>query len=306
MKRIPNGVYPTMITPFTKDNKIDFNAVEQLIDWYANRGVAGIFAICQSSEIFFLTFEEKKELLQFIVDKAPKGLPIIASGHTADDFDRQIYEAKAYIDMGIDAYVFISNRFANEDESDDILLANMEKVANSLADVGLGVYECPYPYKRLLSPYVLNRMASTGRYQFLKDTCCDLDQIGEKLKAVEGSELRIFNANSAFLLESLKLGCAGFSGVMANFHPELYAELINIYENEPEKAKIIQDFVGFASMAECQVYPVNAKYYLSLDGLDIGINTRSRDIKDFSNNRKAEIEQMRKTTIAFKRYLKTL
>ena len=59
IKSIPNGVYPTMLTPFTADNKIDYNAVEQLIDWYCKKGVDGIFAICQSSEIFFLSFEER-------------------------------------------------------------------------------------------------------------------------------------------------------------------------------------------------------------------------------------------------------
>ena len=26
-KMIPNGVYPTMITPFTKDNKIDLSLI---------------------------------------------------------------------------------------------------------------------------------------------------------------------------------------------------------------------------------------------------------------------------------------
>ena len=31
IKSIPNGVYPTMTTPYTTDNKIDYNAVEQLL-----------------------------------------------------------------------------------------------------------------------------------------------------------------------------------------------------------------------------------------------------------------------------------
>ena len=44
IKDIPNGVYPTMITPYTVDNKIDYNAVEKLINWYDEKGVAGIFA----------------------------------------------------------------------------------------------------------------------------------------------------------------------------------------------------------------------------------------------------------------------
>ena len=54
---ISGGVYPTMITPYTDDNKIDYNGVEQILQWYADRHVDGIFAICQSSEIFFLSFE---------------------------------------------------------------------------------------------------------------------------------------------------------------------------------------------------------------------------------------------------------
>lgn len=300
IKTIPDGVYPTMITPYTTDNKIDYNAVEQLLHWYKERGVDGIFAICQSSEIFFLSFEERLELLKFIMSHKPDGMTIIASGHTADELDTQIYEANKFIECGIDAYVFIANRFAKADESDDVLLKNMEYVANGLPEIGLGVYECPYPYKRVLTPYVLKKMAETGKYQFLKDTCCNIDLIKEKLEAVKGSELKIYNANSATLLDSLKLGCAGFSGVMANFHPELYSELCKIYKTEPAKAEKIQNFVGFFSVAECQCYPINAKYYLSLEGLDINIDSRARNKSEFPSNRMAEIRQMRELTIDYK------
>lgn len=300
IKSIPNGVYPTMITPYTADNKIDYNGVEQLLHWYHERGVAGIFAICQSSEIFFLSFEERLELLKFIMTHKPADMTVVASGHTADDLDVQISEAKNFIDCGIDSYVFIANRFAKADESDDILLKNMEYVVSNIPEIGLGVYECPYPYKRILTPYLLKKMAETGRYQFLKDTCCDLGMIKDKLDAVKGSGLKIYNANSATLLESLKLGCAGFSGVMANFHPELYAELCSIYNNDPAKAQKIQNFVGFFSVAECQCYPVNAKYYLTLEGLDINIDSRARNKAEFTPNRMDEIQQMRELTIDYK------
>ena len=64
IRNIPDGVYPTMVTPFTDDNKIDYNGVEQLLEWYWKNGVDGIFAICQSSEIFFLSFEERLEMVK--------------------------------------------------------------------------------------------------------------------------------------------------------------------------------------------------------------------------------------------------
>ena len=59
IKEIPNGVFPTMLTPFTDGNKIDYNGVEQILNWYSEKKTDGIFAICQSSEIFYLSFEER-------------------------------------------------------------------------------------------------------------------------------------------------------------------------------------------------------------------------------------------------------
>lgn len=297
MKNINNGVYPTMVTPFTEDNKIDYNGVKQLLDWYTEKGVDGIFAICQSSEIFYLSFEERLELLKFIMDNKPEGMSIVASGHTSDDLEIQIKEAKAFIETGIDAYVFISNRFASADESDDILFERMEYVANALPEVAFGVYECPYPYKRELTPYVLKKMAESGKYTFIKDTCCNLSKIREKLDAVKGSTIKLYNANAATLLESLRMGCDGYSGVMANFHPDLYSALIKANnEGDNEKAEFLQDLVGFFSVTECQCYPVNAKYYLSLDGLDITYNSRTRNPAELTESRKLEIHQMYRFT----------
>ena len=293
MYLIKNGVYPTMITPFTDDNKIDYEGVLQLLQWYKAKGVDGIFAICQSSEIFYLSFEERYELLKFIMDNKPDNMSIVASGHTADDLDTQIKEAKRFIELCIDAYVFISNRFAAADESDDILLQNMEKVADALPNIPLGVYECPYPYKRELTPYVLKKMAESGRYAFIKDTCCSISKLKEKLEAVKGSSIKIFNANAATLLESLKLGCHGYSGVMANFHPDLYSALIKANsEGDEEKAEFLQNLVGFFSVAECQCYPVNAKYYVGLDGVNIGIHTRTRNAAELTESRRLEMDQM--------------
>ena len=182
IKEIPNGVFPTMLTPFTDGNKIDYNGVEQILNWYSKKKTDGIFAICQSSEIFYLSFEERYELLKFITAHAPKGMSIVASGNTADDIDRQIYEANKFIELGIDAYVFISNRLARQDEDDSVFLKNTDRVIKEIPETALGIYECPYPYKRVLSPAVMKELASTGVFRFLKDTCCDSLMIKKKAR----------------------------------------------------------------------------------------------------------------------------
>ena len=47
-----NGLWPVMITPFTDAGEIDYASLEALIEWYERHGAAGLFAACQSSEIF--------------------------------------------------------------------------------------------------------------------------------------------------------------------------------------------------------------------------------------------------------------
>ncbi len=260
--QIQSGVWPTMITPFTDDGKIDYGMVEKLIEWYIERGVAGIFAVCQSSEMFFLSEEEKVELATFIVDHVKGRVGVVASGHTADDFDQQLRTVHAMAATGADNIVLLPNRFARADESDDVLMSNLEAFLQKVdPEISFGFYECPAPYKRVLTPKVLSFLADTGRFTFMKDTCCDAEQVQAKIQAGRG-QIKVFNANCSQLLMTLQAGASGFSGVMANFHPELYAWLCNHYESQPGLAHRVQNFLGIASCIEARMYPVCAKKYL--------------------------------------------
>jgi hypothetical protein len=143
----------------------------------------------------------------------------------------------------------------------------------------------------------LKKMVESGRYLFIKDTCCSIVKLKEKLDIINGSSVMLFNANGATLYETIKMGAHGYSGVMANFHPELYVKLLKAHEEgNTEKAEFLANMVGFFSLTECQCYPVNAKYYVSLDGVNIGINTRTRNPAELFESRKLEIEQMYKFT----------
>ena len=183
------------------------------------------------------------------------------------------------------------NRFADISEA-MMNEETCEEVMNKV-DTPLGIYECPYPYKRLMTPELLNWCASTERFLFLKDTCCNTNQIEEKINAVQGTNLKIFNANAATLLDSLKIGVKGYSGVMANFHPEFYVWLCDNWSKEPELAQVIQDILGLTSVIEYQYYPVNAKYHMQLEGINMQLKSRVKDEVELTFSKKLEIEQLK-------------
>lgn len=304
-KNIPSGVWPTMLTPFTETNKVDYEALESVVEWYIKNKVDGLFAVCQSSEMVFLSLEEKIAVAKFVKEKAKGRVPVIASGHTSDSLEDQVKEINLMAETGVDAVVLITNRLAKENESDEIWKNNLEKLLKKIPqDVALGFYECPVPYKRIISPELLKWCADTGRFYFLKDTSCDIENIKVKLDAVKGTGLKIYNANTATLLETLKLGVAGYSGVMANFHPDLYVWLVENFKNSPKDARHLSNFLSLASLIERQVYPVNAKYNLQLEGLNIKINTRSKKHYEFNATNRLEIEQLFELTKEFSKQYK--
>ena len=305
------GVYPTMITPYQKNGTVDYAAVEALTEWYWNRGCDGIFADCQSSEIQFLTLDERVNILHTVMQKVyalaeqdhsrPR-MTVVASGHVSDGFADQVRELNAIAAEKPDALILISNRMDIANTSDEAWIADTGRLIAELpADMPLGIYECPKPYKRLLSEKMLRWCVENGRFYFVKDTCCDAELIKARLEVCKGSHLKLFNANAQTLLETVRTGVYGYCGVMANFHPDLYTRLLkgNLSSSD---ASLLQDFLGLAATIEGQTYPCCAKYYLNrFEGVAMEPDARSADVRNLTAYQKSCVDQLAELANAIRR-----
>ncbi|MGN1019799.1 MAG: dihydrodipicolinate synthase family protein [Aristaeellaceae bacterium] len=292
MKQQYDGLWPVMITPFTADGDIDYASLERLIGWYEGHGAAGLFAACQSSEIFFLSLREREELVRFV--KAHAHVPVIASGHVSENVWDQIEELNCMRRAGADALIMITNRLCPPGRGEESFLPRLKTLMAHLdPETPLGFYECPYPFKRLITLEELKWCADSGRFAFMKDTCCDIGLIRRRLQALEGSPLRLFNANTTTLLDSLRSGAAGFSGVMMNFHMELYDWLWRNWREQPERAEQVQAFLTVFSEIERQYYPVNAKVHLKeIEGVLDSAFTRVRPECGMTDTFRDEVRQL--------------
>lgn len=264
MQNVKNGVWVTMITPFLEDKRIDYENTERLIEWYIENKVSGIFAVCQSSEMFNMTFEERYELAKFVIEKVNGRVGVVISGHVEDSPEKQIAELKKMADLKPDALVLITNRLLNNGSLTD----NLKRMEEALPkEIPLGLYECPYPYKRLLSEDEIKYLINSDRYVFLKDTCCDVNLMKKRIVIVRGSNFKLFNANSATLLETLKYGYHGYCGIMANIHPDLYVWLCENYTDG--YANLVSSYLSVMSLIEEHGYPYCAKRYLKYENIPL-------------------------------------
>ena len=291
-KNIVNGVYPTMITPFTADGMVDYEAANRIVKWYLEHNCDGIFAVCQSSEMFFLSLDERIKLAKTVVEEAEGKIPVVASGHCSDSLDEQIKEITEISKTGIDAFVLVSNRFDMHNWGDEEWFKNAKYVLDRIdPNLPLGIYECPTPYKRLLSDDIIKWCVESGRFKFIKDTCCDPDLLVKRADMLKGTDLKLFNANAQTTLHSLKAGCAGYSGIMANFHPDVVVWLCKNYEKYPEVAERVQEFFSMYAFTECMHYPITAKYHMNLVGVPMELDTRWKNKKECTEYEKMVIRQ---------------
>lgn len=272
------GIISVMLTPFDEHGAIDYPSLERLIAWYIKNRVDVLFAVCQSSEMFLLSLEERVKLSRFVVEKAAGRVPVVSSGHISAGREDQLRELTAVAETGCDAVILITNRLDPEQQGEQTFLENVDWLLARLpASLKLGLYECPAPYRRLLSDREISYCAHTGRFVALKDVCCDLARVARRVKLIEGTPLALVNANGTIALEAMRVGSKGYSGVFNNVHPDLYSWMYRNWRTQPAMAEELSEFLTLCSVSELMGYPAMAKLALQKMGVIDTIKCRVID-----------------------------
>jgi 4-hydroxy-tetrahydrodipicolinate synthase len=293
MKNASKGFIPVMLMPFQNDGQIDYSALTGLTEMYLKAGAAGLFANCLSSEMFELSAEERLQSICHIVDVTGGAVPVVATGTFAGPLNEQADFVKQVYETGTEAVIVITGLLAAQEESDTVFNERFHRLLDWTSGVPLGFYECPEPYKRVLTAEQLGQFVATGRVTYHKDTCLDIEQIRAKLAATEGHKFGLYDAYMGHAVESLKAGAAGLSCIQGNFFPELIVWLCKNYDNtslQHEVAEVQEFFIKNMGVMH-DVYPTVAKYSLKQRGVDISTFTR-RKVGNFSGEIKAGVEAL--------------
>lgn len=278
LQQLPAGSYPAMVTPFHADLSIDWQAVDQMTDFNIQGGSAGIFTCGLSAEINFMTDQEKVELAEHVIRHTAGRTAIVACAITTVPLDEQAELIRKMYAIGGDAVAIAVCQLAAKEDDDKTWIRNCETLLAKLPEeIPLAIYECPWTYHRLMSDETLAWTARTGRFCFLKDTCCKIDIIRRRLEIMRGTRLQMFNANTETLFDSLVSGDTGFCGIGANYAPDLYAWLCREYKSQPKLAAELNAYLQECTrLTEGPGYPVIAKEYLRRQGLTLERYSRRR------------------------------
>lgn len=272
---------PVMLMPFKEDKSIDYVALDSLVDFYLQSGAGGLFANCLSSEMFDLSKAEMIQSVTHIVKRVNGRVPIVATGSFGTTLGEQAATVQDIYATGVSAVILITGLLATESDSEEVFRANVLELLRLTPHIPVGFYECPVPYKRVISPQLLGEFVKTGRVKYHKDTCLDIDVVRAKINATTSEpSFGLYDAYMVHAIESLQAGSAGLSCIQGNYFPELVVWLCNHYQDDQVSAQIalVQSFFRKHMDVMHARYPASAKYVLQKRGLKIGSICRNGSV----------------------------
>ena len=260
-----------MLTPFKTGGEIDFHALDSLTEFYLENGANGLFANCLSSEMYELTTDERLAITASVVKRVKGQVPVVATGTFGGPINQQAEFIRKIHDLGVGSVILISSQLADEGDDESRLKDNLIKLMDFVSNIPLGLYECPVPYKRLISPVLTAELAHSGRFLYFKDTSCNTGIIKQKIEAVAGRILSLFNANTPTALDTLRAGADGISPISAIFYPEFYSWIYSNFKiaDRSDQVEYLNDQLIMMDAITRINYPMSAKVFLSKRGIKI-------------------------------------
>ena len=96
-----SGAYSAMFTPITKDNRVNEEAIDQMIEFGLANGLAGFYLTGSTGAWFLMSAEERKTVWRRAV-KAARGRCKLIAHVGATSTDESVALARAAADIGVD------------------------------------------------------------------------------------------------------------------------------------------------------------------------------------------------------------
>jgi 4-hydroxy-tetrahydrodipicolinate synthase len=259
------GVFPALLTPFTRDEKLDLDMFEKNLAAQAEAGVHGIILGGSLGEASTITEKEKEELVEFSVEYLNEDIPVImniAESTTADAI-KQADNARKW---GADGIMLLPPMRYKTDDRETITY--FKAVANSTA-LPVMIYNNPHDYKIDCRPEMFDELIECANITALKESSRDVTNL-TRMKNRFGERVKVLCGVDTLAMEELCLGADGWvAGLVDAFPKETVAVYNFVRAGELEEA--IRIYRWFMPLLELDIHSKLVQY-IKLAATQTGIS----------------------------------
>jgi 4-hydroxy-tetrahydrodipicolinate synthase len=264
----PRGIVPAMVTPLTSDGKVNVGSLRKLTNHLIEGGVHGLFAVGTQGEFYALTQEEKKKVIETVVDEARGRVPVYAGTGAVTT-----REAVALTQMaeaaGASAASVITPYFIKPSEGE--LFEFFATIAKSTR-LPLLLYGNPARTGISLSPDFVVRVSKIDNIVGIKDSSGDMTLTAEYIRRADPS-FSVLAGRDTLIYGTLCYGGRGAIAATANVAPKVVVEIYEAFMAGDHKRSLAAQYrlAPLRLAFDLGTFPVVIKEALTLLGIDAGI-----------------------------------
>lgn len=261
------GAGVAIVTPFYADGSINFEKLEQLIDFQINHSTDAIIICGTTGEASTMTDDEQLECIRVAVTRTNGRVPVIA-GAGSNDTHHGVNLTKHCYELGVDATLQVTPYYNKTTQKG--LIAHFTAIGKA-CDLPMILYNVPSRTGLNIAPTTAYELSKLDFVSGIKEASGNISQVAE-IAALCGDRLPIYSGNDDQIIPVLSLGGIGVISVLSNVAPRQTHDIVDLYlKGETQAALKLQlDLLELTNALFCEVNPIPVKAALNILGHEVG------------------------------------
>lgn len=262
------GAGVAIVTPFTQDDKVNFEELGKMIDFQIAGGTDAIIICGTTGESSTLTHEEHDECIKFAVEHTAGRVPVIA-GTGSNSTAEAIRLSTHAQNNGADALLLVTPYYNKATQKG--LIQHYTAIANSV-DLPIILYNVPSRTGVNILPQTAVTLAKNVKnIVAVKEASGNISQVAELAALADGC-IDIYSGNDDQVVTLLSLGGVGVISVLSNVMPKLTHDMVMSYLNGDVKLsrQLQLSVMNLNKALFCEVNPIPVKEALNMMGWNAG------------------------------------
>lgn len=262
------GAGVAIITPFHADGSINYEKLEELVDFHCNNGTDSIVICGTTGESATMTEEEHVECIKRTVEFTKARIPVIA-GTGSNSTQTAIELSKAAEEVGADGLLLVTPYYNKATQAG--LAQHYTMIANEVK-LPIILYSVASRTGVNIEPEtVASLVKNVDNIVGIKEASGNISQIAKMMNLTDG-KLDLYSGNDDQIVPLMSLGGLGVISVLSNVAPQYTHDICEKYlsGDVKESCNLQLKALPLINQLFSEVNPIPVKKAMNLMGMEVG------------------------------------
>ena len=262
------GAGVAIVTPFNSDETINYNKLDELLDYHCTHGTDAIIICGTTGESATMTEEEHMQCVKFAIDRVKGRIPVIAG--TGSNCTRTAIDmSKEAADYGADGLLLVTPYYNKATQAG--LIGHYTAVAKE-AKAPIIMYSVASRTGCNIEPATVAELVkNVDNIVAVKEASGNISQVAKIMTLTDGN-IDLYSGNDDQIVPMLSLGAKGVISVLSNVAPQETHDICEKFFNGDVKGSAALQLKALPLIEQlfCEVNPIPVKKAMQLMGVECG------------------------------------